>query len=67
MTFLCKKIIVAKSKDVESRWPNSQEWTHLAESSKGVYSSKRAVLPVVIQKKQNALFENIFLCPQLHW
>jgi hypothetical protein len=34
MTLPCKKIIVAKTKDVETRRSNSQEWTNLAASSK---------------------------------
>jgi hypothetical protein len=40
---LQKKKIVGKSKEVEIGWPNSQEWTHFAESSKKGYGSKRAV------------------------
>jgi hypothetical protein len=30
-TLLCKRIIVVKSKEVKTRWPNSQECTRLAE------------------------------------
>jgi hypothetical protein len=43
-------MIVAKSKKVKTRWSNSWEWTNLAESSKEGYSSKRAVVPMMMQK-----------------
>jgi hypothetical protein len=45
---LCKKIIVAKSKEVETRRSNSHEWTILAETSEEDYGSKRAVLPMMM-------------------
>jgi hypothetical protein len=35
MNFLCKKIIVAKCKEVETGWSNSQQWINLAETPKG--------------------------------
>jgi hypothetical protein len=41
MTLLCKKIIVAKCKEVKSRLSDFK--TNLAESSKEDYGSKRAV------------------------
>jgi hypothetical protein len=41
MTLLCKKITVAKSKEVKTR-------SNLTESSKEGYSSKRAVLPMMM-------------------
>jgi hypothetical protein len=40
MTLLCKKIIVMKSKEVETG-------SNMTESSKEGFSSKRAVLPVM--------------------
>jgi hypothetical protein len=40
MTLLCKKCIVAKSKEVETG-------SNLAESSKECYGSERAVLPMM--------------------
>jgi hypothetical protein len=41
MTLLCKKIIVAKSKEVKTRYSP-------AESSMEGYGSKRAILPMTI-------------------
>jgi hypothetical protein len=41
MTLLCKRIIVAKSKEVKTR-------CSLAESSKEGYGSKRAILPMMV-------------------
>jgi hypothetical protein len=43
-----KKNIVAKSKEVEAGWSNSQEWTNLEESFKEGYGSKRDVLPMMM-------------------
>jgi hypothetical protein len=43
---LCKKNTAVKSKEVHSRWSNSQECTNLAESSMEGYGSKRTVLPM---------------------
>jgi hypothetical protein len=43
-------MIVAKSKEVKTGCSNSQEWTNLAEASKEGYGSKRAVLPMMMQK-----------------
>jgi hypothetical protein len=42
------KTTVAKSKEVETGWSNSQKWANLAESSKESYGSERAVLPMMI-------------------
>jgi hypothetical protein len=47
-TLLCKRIIVAKSKEVKAGWSNSQEWTNLTESSKEYYGPKRAVRPMTM-------------------
>jgi hypothetical protein len=47
---LCKKtIIVAKSKEVETGWCNSQKWTNLAEISQEGYGTKSAVLPMMMK------------------
>jgi hypothetical protein len=48
MTLLCKKFALAKSKGLETRWSNSQEWTNLGEYSEEGYGSKRVVLPMLI-------------------
>jgi hypothetical protein len=43
MTLLCKKMIVAKPKEVKGGWSSSQhsqEWTNLAESSKKAMAQK---------------------------
>jgi hypothetical protein len=56
MTLVCKKKIVAKSKEVKTGWSSSpQEQTNLAESSKEDCGSKRAVLPVMVMKKVRAV------------
>jgi hypothetical protein len=48
MTLLCKETTVEKSKEVETGFTNSQEWTNLAESSKEGHGSKGAVLPMMM-------------------
>jgi hypothetical protein len=48
ITLHCKKIVVAKYKGVKAGWPNSQECTSLAETSKDGYDSKRDVLPMMM-------------------
>jgi hypothetical protein len=48
MTLLCKRLIVAISKEVKTGCPNSQEWTNLAESSEEGFDSKRAVFPMIM-------------------
>jgi hypothetical protein len=47
-TLLCKKNIIAKSKEVKTEWTNSQEWTNLVNSSKEGYGSNRAILLVMM-------------------
>jgi hypothetical protein len=42
MTLFCKKIIVVKSKEVETGWSN------LAESSKGGYGPKRTIFSMTL-------------------
>jgi hypothetical protein len=46
--FLCKKTVVAKSKEVKAGWSDSQEWINLTESSKESQGAKRAILPVIM-------------------
>jgi hypothetical protein len=43
MTLLCKKMTVAKSKEVKTGWSS-----YLAEFSKKAYGSKRAVLQIMM-------------------
>jgi hypothetical protein len=40
---LYKEIIVERSKEIETGWSNSQEWTNLAESPKEGYGPKRQI------------------------
>jgi hypothetical protein len=41
MKLFCKKITLTKSREMATGWSNSQEWTHLAESSKEGCGSKK--------------------------
>jgi hypothetical protein len=47
-TLLCKKIIVPKSKEVNTGWSNSQQWINLAETPKGGCGLKGTVLSMMM-------------------
>jgi hypothetical protein len=47
-TLFCKEIFVAKSREVETGWSTSQEWTDLAEPFNEGCGSKMAVWPIMM-------------------